>query len=671
MDDSPVVTNSVQSECEQTSLFPTQRLTKKENALMTTDRSQNSPSAYITSDSDYVSTTNHTTESIRSFIDYSKHSWKLWNVELAWLVFSMILLIIITVVLSCFNNKVVPMLPLCLTLNTILAFLVTLVKATFMIPVAECICQLKWAWFSQPQPLDDLQVFEDASRGSWGSVILLYRHWKSLAGMGAIVTVVALVTTPITQLMINYPTRNVPTIGPATAPIIEIFNFKSVNQYGFDQTPFQNAIVQGLSAPWSDDRIKPAHALCASSNCTFPEVTSLAVCSDVRDITESGYLKTSFIPNPDITNLSFPEAFAGLEFTNGLTAYNMSISEEYATNCSFVTQDPYSLFTCKFRPNQTIAFANETDKLASLLYSTGIIYAKPLKDSSNTTDDMRIDLEYRALEAILYLCINSYDISVIRGNTITSLKSSSQRVIAQEPPITVNTTCYIDQLLYTQWCDLGHNSSYQDINSSKVPDMIFLQGGSNSSSRKFGADIYLLEALASYMYPQFTVYISSNPGRSNTQQDYTAYNAGQALNMLAALTCALNDPVQQLANIRAIIDNVAVSLTNQMRLLSPQFVVNGTAWIPETFVEIRWGWFVFLIIEVTLAAILVLATIARTKALAIKPIKSSALAILIALSPESRPWLSEMREGEMLRKSARKVYAQFRDGELITVADES
>ena len=43
-----------------------------------------------------------------------------------------------------------------------------------MIPVIECISQLKWLWFvDRYRILADFDVFDRASRGSWGSLQLL------------------------------------------------------------------------------------------------------------------------------------------------------------------------------------------------------------------------------------------------------------------------------------------------------------------------------------------------------------------------------------------------------------------------------------------------------------------------------------------------------------------
>lgn len=46
------------------------------------------------------------------------------------------------------------------------------------LPAAEGISQLKWYWFNEPQPLIDLDRFDTASRGPWGSLLLLFHTRK-------------------------------------------------------------------------------------------------------------------------------------------------------------------------------------------------------------------------------------------------------------------------------------------------------------------------------------------------------------------------------------------------------------------------------------------------------------------------------------------------------------
>jgi len=62
-----------------------------------------------------------------------------------------------------------------ITLNAFVAFFTTLAAVTLLIPVTEAVSQWKWNYFMTEQPLSDFEVFDDASRGAWGSVLLLRR----------------------------------------------------------------------------------------------------------------------------------------------------------------------------------------------------------------------------------------------------------------------------------------------------------------------------------------------------------------------------------------------------------------------------------------------------------------------------------------------------------------
>lgn len=96
-----------------------------------------------------------------------------WWQELLWCFVSLCLIGALAAVLSYFNDKRLPELPLELTLNTVIALLATLARAAFVEPVSESISQLKWLWYRQQRPLKDFQDFDDASRGPWGTFQLV------------------------------------------------------------------------------------------------------------------------------------------------------------------------------------------------------------------------------------------------------------------------------------------------------------------------------------------------------------------------------------------------------------------------------------------------------------------------------------------------------------------
>lgn len=45
-----------------------------------------------------------------------------------------------------------------------------------MVPLVQGMSQLKWVWFSsKPRPLADFQLYDEASRGPWGGVKILFK----------------------------------------------------------------------------------------------------------------------------------------------------------------------------------------------------------------------------------------------------------------------------------------------------------------------------------------------------------------------------------------------------------------------------------------------------------------------------------------------------------------
>jgi hypothetical protein len=122
----------------------------------------------------------------RSFSSFSSFSEKsivplvtggpcaMWWAEIAWLFLSIILVIVIAVVLNYFDGQSLPEWPEGVSVNTLLALLVGICRASFAWPVAEGISQLKWNWFAiKERRLADFEAFDEASRGPYGSLKLL------------------------------------------------------------------------------------------------------------------------------------------------------------------------------------------------------------------------------------------------------------------------------------------------------------------------------------------------------------------------------------------------------------------------------------------------------------------------------------------------------------------
>jgi hypothetical protein len=94
-----------------------------------------------------------------------------------------------------------------LTLITILS---KIASAALILPISEAIGQLKWTWFHGKKSRDafDFEIFDKASRGAWGSVMLLCRtKGRSLAALGALLTVLLLAIDTFFQQVTDLPER--------------------------------------------------------------------------------------------------------------------------------------------------------------------------------------------------------------------------------------------------------------------------------------------------------------------------------------------------------------------------------------------------------------------------------------------------------------------------------
>lgn len=152
----------------------------------------------------------------KSFGDRWRRFWNrpflnTWLPEILALTLSASCLVAIIVVLNFYQSKSIPQIPFGLTLNAIISILATGSKSSLLLAVGGAIGQLKWCWFiDKKRTLENIQDFDDASRGPWGSFNLLFSiHFRSLASLGALVTLLTLAYDPFVQQVLIYPVREV------------------------------------------------------------------------------------------------------------------------------------------------------------------------------------------------------------------------------------------------------------------------------------------------------------------------------------------------------------------------------------------------------------------------------------------------------------------------------
>ncbi|KAI0540408.1 hypothetical protein GGR58DRAFT_461216 [Xylaria digitata] len=192
-------------------------------------------------------------------------------------------------VLAKFNGHALPEWPYYITLNAIIAALAAVTTATINISLQNSMSQLKWIRFKEARTrLSQIEAFDEASRGTWGAIKLLFTFRGGLLGsFGATVSIIVLLLGPFAQQIATYQTREVESLDGAS--ITRALNYTgalpgNTSSTGFVPIlPLKSAVYNGLFA----ENGRPASALafeCQSGNCTWHPYDTLGVCAQCVDL---------------------------------------------------------------------------------------------------------------------------------------------------------------------------------------------------------------------------------------------------------------------------------------------------------------------------------------------------------------------------------------------------
>jgi hypothetical protein len=229
---------------------------------------------------------------------------KRWLVEILSWIFSAVCMVAIITVLIILKDQKLTKWSLAektgLTLNAYISVLSKMAGAALILPVSEALGQLKWSWFlGHSKQMWDYEIFDNASRGPWGSLLLLVRtKGKSLAALGALVTLASLALDPFFQQVVDFPDRwALANTSSAIPRVVQYSPFYTPEYFQGIETSLLNENIRPVVAQFFIDNgtqpvpfgngTRPDIPLsCPTSNCTWPEYETLGVCSQCVDVSE-------------------------------------------------------------------------------------------------------------------------------------------------------------------------------------------------------------------------------------------------------------------------------------------------------------------------------------------------------------------------------------------------
>lgn len=201
------------------------------------------------------------------------------------------------------EGRPLPEWPYHLTINTLIAIYVVILKAALLLVTAQGLGQLKWQWFERERPLNHLTTFDEASRGAWGSLTLLWmlkgRHM--IASCGAFITVAALLVDPFAQQVISsyqcmLPVQSSQATIPRTNFFYEVGPHTGAGESALP-IDLQKVINGGIFNPGTQVTFN-----CPTGNCTFSEVYhSVGYCSSCNDTTDKLSITNEIVPASSVT----------------------------------------------------------------------------------------------------------------------------------------------------------------------------------------------------------------------------------------------------------------------------------------------------------------------------------------------------------------------------------
>ena len=129
-----------------------------------------------------------------------------------------------------------------ITPNAVVSFIATLAKSSFLLAITETVGQLKWLHYHcKSHKLSDVKLFDEASRGPWGSFELLVAKHKNtlLASIAASIILAALLVDPFVQLVLSFPSR--PTLAER-----QDSSFQIATMYDPNRSMLNHAVSPGV-----------------------------------------------------------------------------------------------------------------------------------------------------------------------------------------------------------------------------------------------------------------------------------------------------------------------------------------------------------------------------------------------------------------------------------------
>jgi len=460
-----------------------------------------------------------------------------------------------------------------MTLNSFISVLSGFCRAALLVPTAEALGQLKWNWFSRkPRKMMDFELLDSASRGPWGSFVLLARtKGITLHSVGAAIILLALPLDLFFQQIVAYPTVWVKTPYNSTLARSTVYQPPAtVATWQGGKQIFGDQILYSVYQSYflRDPVATTYNPGCPTSNCTFEPFDTLAVCSSCVDAkpnlqfgcqTATGDWLPDVAPadvSPNVTSCGWffntPGAIPQL-----MTGYWINQSQPQDALATRILPLTDVLSNSPLVPGGSINFKSIQNPITDfLLASTPSGIAGAYKNETPVVS-----------ECVLSWCVQTIEASFSFGNYSENITKEVQlNTNDADNAWSTHPNFYRPQ--YSLTLDDNHGSTGKT------------EYGLNNMTALM-SHLAVMEWFPSCWYARDQDSLSF---KSQWDHDPPLVYPGSA------------NPWGVTKNVSEVLSSLAKSLTNTIRITKNDdtqelSLVNGTSWKQETHVRLRWAWF--------------------------------------------------------------------------------
>ena len=492
-------------------------------------------------------------------------------------------------------------------------------SAALILPISEAIGQLKWTWFhgTESKEMIDFEIFDKASRGAWGSFLLLCRtKGRSLAALGAVLTLLLLATDTFFQQVTNYPDRwALESIGSAIPRVVRYEPFYTPEYSQGLEMSFLNPALRPVIGQFMVDNgtqpisfgngTRPEIPLsCPSSNCTWPTYDTLAVCSkciEVSDlleyacrstsidwsVTQTGPIDSSKFPNKTVCGFFFNSADKSPTLMSG------HIVEDNGTRGESLLVRTLPL----------------TDMISKVPVSGGSIHFKHIRNpildaiivsTANGSHNGLANAVPIAHECVLAWCVQTIRSSYALGEYKEEIVA--RRLNTSEGPWPWSAyPVYMDNEIG------GWMNIYKEAIAITPPDPASNASNFMPSSLAFGSSNTTVSNVMQVFDDYFpSTYTVKTPAEQPMLR-YKNYLDGPKMRMLKF------NPFLAPNNVTRHMERLATAMSNVMRSdVDSSEMISGLAYNKKQFVIVSWEWLIFPIALLLLSLVFLVATVFRT-----------------------------------------------------------